>query len=217
MLTRLILTAAAFALLASCASTEIALREKVFGSAKREQLVDRVEDAREAQEEAKVQFASALEEFLAMTGGGGTKLEAKYKELKSQSEEAASRADAVRSRIKKVEAVGSSLFSEWESELSQYKTPALRQSSESMMRSTREQYDRLIGVMKTAEGKMQPVLDVFDEQVLFLKHNLNAQAIASLQGTASQVETDVANLIRDLEASITEANTFIDQMGKQGS
>jgi hypothetical protein len=215
MLTRLTLVVAMCSCLVACASTEIALRESVFGSAKREQLVDRVEDAREAQQAAKEQFASALEEFLAMTGGGGTKLEAKYKELKSQSEAAASRAAAVRSRIKKVEAVGAALFSEWESELKQYKTPALRQSSESMMRSTRVQYDRLIGVMKAAEGKMQPVLEVFDEQVLFLKHNLNAQAIASLQGTASQVETDVANLIRDLEASITEANAFIDQMGKQ--
>lgn len=204
------------ATLPGCAATEIAFREKVFGSAKRDQLVDRVEDAREAQQAAKEQFASALEEFLAMTGGGGTKLEAKYKELKSQSESVASRASAVSARIKKVEAVGGSLFSEWEAELSQYKTPALRQSSEAMLKSTRQQYDRLVGAMKAAESKMQPVLDVFNEQVLFLKHNLNAQAVASLQGTAAQVETDVANLIRELESSITEANAFIDQMGKQG-
>ncbi|MBL8747335.1 MAG: DUF2959 domain-containing protein [Phycisphaerae bacterium] len=197
-----------------CSATEIALREKVFGSAKRDQLVDRVEDAREAQQAAKEQFASALEEFLSMTGGQGTKLEAKYKALKTQSESAAARASAVSARIRKVESVGQALFSEWESELSQYKTPALRQSSESMLRSTRQQYDRLIGAMRAAESRMQPVLDVFNEQVLFLKHNLNAQAIASLQGTAAQVESDVANLIRELEASIAEANEFIDQMGK---
>lgn len=211
-----LLMAIAPAFMSGCAATEIAVREKVFGSAKREQLVDRVQDAQEAQQEAKEQFSSALEEFLSITGGGGSALEAKYKELKGQAAAAESRASAVRSRVAKVEAVGGSLFSEWENELEQYKSPALRASSETMLRDTRRQYDRLLGAMKTAESKMQPVIDVFNEQVLFLKHNLNAQAVASLQGTASQVEADVAALIRELEASIAEANTFIIQMGKQG-
>jgi hypothetical protein len=208
---------AAASLLPACAATEIAVREKVFGSAKREQLVHRVQEARDAQDAAKERFASALDEFLALTGSGGSKLEATYRRLKSQSESAASRAGAVRSRIAKVEAVAASLFKEWEAELSQYKTASLRASSEQMLRGTRSQYDRLIGVMKAAEAKMQPVLDAFDEQVLFLKHNLNAQAIASLQGTVSQVESDVTTLIRELEASIAEANAFIDQMGRHSA
>lgn len=206
--------AAAVSSLGGCSAAEIAVRESVFGSAKRDQLVDRVQQARDSQDAAKEQFASALDEFLALTGGTGTKLEETYKKLKAQSDRANSRAEDVRSRIKRVEAVSASLFKEWEAELDQYKTPQLRASSESMLRDTRGQYDRLIGVMKNAEAKMQPVLDVFNEQVLFLKHNLNAQAIASLQNTAAQVENDVQGLIRELEASITEANSFIDQMSK---
>ncbi|MDX2114747.1 MAG: DUF2959 family protein [Planctomycetota bacterium] len=198
--------------LPACSSTGIAIREQL-GYAKREQLVDRVEDARDAQDAAKEQFASALDEFLALTGSTGTSLEQTYNKLRKQSERAASRADTVRTRIKSVEAVSSSLFREWEKELEQFKTPALRAQSESMLRDTRAQYERLIGAMKAAEARMQPVLDVFSEQVLFLKHNLNAQAVASLRGTASQIESDVGSLIAELEASIAEANAFIDQMG----
>lgn len=209
------LIAGLFCTLPACTSTGIAIREQL-GYAKREQLVDRVEDARDAQEAAKKQFDSALDEFLALTGGTGTKLEETYNKLKSQAGKANDRAETVRSRIKSVEAVSAALFKEWEAELKQYKTDALRQSSEQMLRSTKDQYGRLIGVMKSAESRMQPVLDVFNEQVLFLKHNLNAQAIASLQGTAQQIETDVAQLIKDLEASIAEANEFIESMGKEG-
>lgn len=198
---------------AGCTSTGIAVREQL-GYAKREQLVDRVQEARDAQETAKEQFGSALEEFLALTGSGGTKLEQTYKRLRDQAKLASSRADTVRSRIKSVEGVSGALFKEWEQELAQYKTESLRAQSESMLRSTKSQYDRLMAAMKSAEAKMQPVLDVFNEQVLFLKHNLNAQAIASLGGTVTQVENDVASLIRELEQSISEANTFIDSMAQ---
>jgi hypothetical protein len=56
------------------------------------------------------------------------------------------------------------------------------------------------------------VLQKFKEQVLFLKHNLNAQAISSLQTQVSGIQGDVDKLIRDMDASIQEANAFIAQM-----
>lgn len=52
----------------------------------------------------------------------------------------------------------------------------------------------------------------FYDQVLFLKHNLNARAIASLKGNVASIESDIAVLIREMEASIREANRFIDAM-----
>lgn len=201
---------------AGCSSTSIALRESVLGQAKREQLVNRVSDAKAAQEEAKQQFASALDEFIAVTGAGAdaqvADLEARYRKLKSSYEKSESRAGAVRDRISSVERVAGALFREWEAELAQYQSAQLRQASQQQLNDTRAQYDRLVGVMKQAEGKMGPVLAAFKDQVLFLKHNLNARAIASLQGTATQVQNDVAGLIREMEASIAEADSFIRQM-----
>ena len=79
------MAAQAFGGAAGCSSTTIALKEK-FGIAKRDQLVARVKDARDEQQEAKQQFASALEEFLAVTGAaadaGVADLERRYNELK---------------------------------------------------------------------------------------------------------------------------------------
>src|SRR5437773_1222146 len=63
-----------------------------------------------------------------------------------------------------------------------------------------------------AKEKSKPVLQAFHDQVLFLKHNLNAQAVASLQTTSTQIDQDVQALIKDMEASINEANSFIAQM-----
>ncbi len=73
---------------------------------------------------------------------------------------------------------------------------------------------QLIGAMKRAERKIDPVLAAFRDQVLYLKHNLNAQAIASLQSEPASIETDVAKLIKEMEASIKEADAFISSMEK---
>jgi hypothetical protein len=67
--------------------------------------------------------------------------------------------------------------------------------------------------MKAAEATMTPVLAAFKDQVLFLKHNLNARAVASLSETVRGIEGDVAKLIADMNASIAEANAFIEQLG----
>ena len=74
---------------------------------------------------------------------------------------------------------------------------------------TRRQYKQLIDAMNRAEAKIAPGLVVFKDQVLYLKHNLNAQAISSLKGELKTVESDVTELIKAMEKSINEANAFI--------
>ncbi len=185
-----------------------------FGVEKREILVDRVEDARDDQEAAKEQFQTALQQFKAATGFDGGELEDVYDRLNREYERSKARADDVRGSINKVEDVANALFREWEQELEQYTNEALRRDSAMKLQMTRERYSKLIDTMRRAELRIPPVLSVFNDQVLYLKHNLNAQAIASLQTQVSQIENDVSGLLRDMETSIAEANAFITDMGQ---
>jgi hypothetical protein len=200
-------------LLLGCESTYYKTME-TMGYHKRDIMVDRVEDARDAQEEAKEQFESALEKFSSVLGFHGGDLEEKYDQLKDEYDESVIKADAVRSRIAAVENVAEDLFAEWQEELNQYTSSSLRRSSARKLKETKSKYAQLIGAMKRAERKINPVLSAFHDQVLYLKHNLNAQAIASLQSELASIETDVARLIKEMEASIKEANSFIDSMEK---
>ena len=201
-------------LIAGCQKAYYSTME-AFGKHKRDLLVDRVEDARDSQEAAKQQFASALEQFGSVVNYKGGELETKYKQLSNELDTSKSRAKTVRKHISEVEDVSKALFKEWEAELDQYSSENLRQSSEQKLLQTRTRCSRLINAMKRAEAKMAPVLTVFNDQVLFLKHNLNAQAIASLQDELVSVEADIASLIKEMEASIAEANAFIDTMAKE--
>ncbi len=187
---------------------------ETMGYHKRDIMVDRVQDARDAQEEAKEQFESALEKFSRVLGFQGGNLEEKYDQLKNEYEESATKADAVRSRIAAVEDVAEDLFAEWQQELNHYTSSSLRRSSARKLRETKDKCAQLIGAMKRAERKIDPVLSAFQDQVLYLKHNLNAQAIASLQSELASIETDVARLIKEMEVSIKEADSFISSMEK---
>ncbi|HEX3035290.1 MAG TPA: DUF2959 domain-containing protein [Thermodesulfobacteriota bacterium] len=199
--------------LTACQSAYYATMEKL-GYPKRELLVDSVEDARESQEEAKEQFKSALDTFIEVINFEGGELQEKYDNLSAEYDESKAKAEAVREHIDEVEDVAEALFDEWESELGQYSDEKLRRVSERKLAETKSRYKQLIRAMKRAEEKIDPVLSAFQDQVLFLKHNLNAQAVASLQDELVTVESDIASLIEEMEASIREADTFIREMGE---
>jgi hypothetical protein len=200
--------------LAACSSMYYATMEK-FGYQKRDLLVERVEEAREAQGEAKQQIQTTFEAFQGLTGFQGGELEGQYKKFKSLQESCSSRATAVKDRIAGVEKVSNDMFREWGQEIEQIQNPNLRAQSEKMKGDTERRYQGLIATMKGAEQRMAPVLSAFNDQVLFLKHNLNAAAISSLQSEATKIQSDVAGLIADMQKSIEEADQFLASLPKQ--
>ena len=194
-----------------CQSAYYSAWEKL-GYEKRDILVSRIKDANKDQDEAKEQFKTTLQRFQEVTHFNGGNLEAEYNKLNSSYESCESRAKDVSKRIASVEKVAADLFKEWQSELGQYSDPKLRQSSEQKLTDTKARYAKLITVMKQAEKRMDPVLKAFHDQVLYLKHNLNASAIASLKDTSAGIEADVSQLIKEMNESIAEANAFVSQL-----
>lgn len=195
-------------LLGGCSSLYYNTMEKL-GFEKREILVDRVENARDSQNDAQETFRSSLERFQSVVDTPDTALKERYDEISDAYEDSKSSAEEVRDRIEKVEDVAEALFDEWEDELDKYESASLRRSSEQQLEETRTQYSQLISRMHDAEERMDPVLQAFQDQVLYLKHNLNAQAIGSLENELVGIRQDVDALIRNMEQSIAESEDFI--------
>jgi len=188
---------------------------ETFGVHKRDILVDRVEEAKDAQEETKEQFQTALEKFTEVANFKGGDLEDKYNQLKEELDTSEDKAKTMRNRIGKVQQVAEALFEEWTAELDQYTNQKLKLASKEKLAETKLHYQNLINAMRKAQAKVEPVLMAFRDHVLYLKHNLNAKAIASLQSELDTIETDVASLIAEMNSSIAEAEAFIKQMGSE--
>lgn len=200
--------------LAACDTAYIATME-TMGYAKRDILSSRVKSARNAQEDAKKEIQSALEQFGQVVGYQGGDLEATYKKLNSELESSEDSAETVRKRIKDVESVADSLFSEWKTELGHYSSVDLRRKSEEKLTQTKARYNEMLGAMKKAEQRIDPVLKPLRDQVLYLKHNLNARALAAMKGELVKVDAQVDQLVKDMNKSIAEADKFIQSMEKE--
>ena len=201
----------AVVLVAACESTYCSTMES-FGLEKRDIFVDRIEDSRDAQEEAQEQFQSALEQYRSVVNFDGGDLETLYEKLKDEFEESEAVAGEIADRIEAVEDVAEDLFVEWEQELELIKNPSLRRDSEQKLRETRRRSEKLIAAMWKAEKSVHPVLDTLRDQVYYLKHNLNARAIAALKGELQNIDADVERLIGQMQRSIDEANAFIAEL-----
>lgn len=185
------------------------LAESTTGAHKRDFLVARVEDARTGLEETKEQFQCALEKFGALVEFDGGHLGTLYRGLRREFERSEQKAQAVHDHIDTIEDLAEALFEEWEQELDQYTNRTLRAKSRQKLKLTQRHYHHLIKAMRKAENRIDPVLNAFRDQVLFLKHNLNAQAIAALQHELISVSSDIAAMIQVMEHSILQADQFI--------
>ena len=200
--------------LTGCTSLYYNAREKI-GKEKRDILVQRLIAGKKDQEKAKEQIKTTLEAFQDLTGFDGGNLEKTYKKLNGEFEDAEKRANDVSERIKSIDQVGNDLFKEWNQELGTINDTTLHNRSAALLRQTRTRHQQYVQRMKQTERKMLPVLQGFRDQVLYLKHNLNAAAIGSLKSTAAKMDTDVSLLIADMEGSSKEADSFIQSLTTQ--
>ena len=185
---------------------------ETFGYEKRDLLVDQVEDTRGEQEEAREEFANALEQFKATFGFDGGDLEAAYRGLKDSYDDCEAQADDLRGEIAKVKTIAGDLFEEWEEEIEQQSEPSYQELMREQIAATRVSYRQMVGKMDAAAAKMDPVLLGFKNRVLLLKSSLNAKAIAQLEATSEELIGNIETLIAEMEASIAEADAFIAAM-----
>jgi ElaB/YqjD/DUF883 family membrane-anchored ribosome-binding protein len=206
----------ALLLLSGCSQLYYNAMEKI-GKEKRDILVQRIADGKKDQEAAKNQIKTTLEAFQELTGFEGGNLEKTYKKLNGEFQDAEGRAKDLSNRIQSIDQVAKDLFREWETELGNMKDRSLRTRSQEMLRDTRTRHAQYIKRMRQTEQKMKPVLQVFRDQVTFLKHNLNAKAIGSLKNTSAKLDGEVDLLVKDIEGSITEADSFIKSLSAENS
>lgn len=201
--------------LVGCQSAYYGAMEKV-GVHKRDILVDRVDDARDAQTDAQEEFKSALQRLDELLQFDGGELEKRYNALNDDYESSKKAAERVHDRIDAIDDVAQALFDEWQDELALYSNDSMRRESERSLRETERRYNSLLQSMERAADTMEPVLSRLQDNVLYLKHNLNASAVDAIRGEYRNLRADIDVLVREMEAAIQESNAFIEAM-QEGS
>lgn len=185
---------------------------EMVGLEKRDLFKREVKNVQEEQDETGEAFKDALTRLKEMYDFEGGDLEKQHSKLKASYESAKAEAGDLRQRIKNVNEVAGDLFDEWEDEIDEISTKSLRRKSEKQLEKTQKRFKELQKQMNVAEKKMEPVLVKLKDQVLFLKHNLNAKAIAGLKSESGQIQTEIRTLIKEVEDASKEAEQFIETL-----
>jgi hypothetical protein len=180
-----------------------------LGKEKRHLLKDNVEKSRTEQEKASEEFKDALTRVKELYGFKGGDLEEFYNRLREDHQSCEKRAEAVKKRIATVEEIAADLFEEWENEINEMANETFKSKSLQSLKETKGRYARLNTAMEKAQSKMGPVLQQLRDYVLYVKHNLNAQAIGALKQEVDDIEVEVEKLVKDIAQSIKEADEFL--------
>jgi hypothetical protein len=201
---------------AACKSTYYKAMQ-TLGREKRDILVQRIKDAKKDQDQTKQQLQTTMESFQALTGFQGGSLEKSYKRLNSDYESANSQAGKLHDKIQSIDQVSNDLFKEWQGEIAAMDNAKLKTQDNLMLRNAKTRQATYMRAMRRTEDQIAPVLKAFQDQVLFLKHNLNSRAIGSLKGTSATLQGNVADLIQSIDASSQEADKLISSLAASDS
>jgi hypothetical protein len=185
---------------------------QTLGKEKRDILIGRVKDAKKDQQQTKEQIKTTMQSFEELTGFQGGSLEKNYKRLNSDYESADAQARKLHEKVDSIDQVSKDLFKEWQTEINEMGNAKLKTQSAVMLRNAKTRQAEYMRSMHRTEDQITPVLAAFHDQVLFLKHNLNARAIGSLKGTSASINTDVADLMQSIDGSMQEADRLISSL-----
>lgn len=180
------------------------------GMEKRDLFKREISNVKEDQEDTGEAFKDALTRLKEIYHVDGGDLEKQYTKLKNSLDDAKEESTELKERIRKVDEVANDLFVEWSDEIKEIKTSDLRSKSSKKLSETKKKYKELERQLQRSEKKIEPVLSKLSDQVIYLKHNLNAKAIGGLKEEQADIQADIKSLIEEVNESTRQADAFIE-------
>ncbi len=193
--------------LSACQSTYYKAWE-FLGKEKRDLLTSKIEDTKDSQKDSQKEVKDILEQVRNKYGLEAKEIESFYDNLKSDYESFKAQANELKGNAKDVRTIAKDLFQEWEQEAYTFKNSSYKRSSLKKLQETKREFNSLSRQMAQSEAQLDQVLNVLRDQVLFLKHNLNAKTLASFEGEFDRIEKEIETLIRRIDQSLSATENF---------
>ncbi len=185
---------------------------ELVGKHKRDILRTYVIQTRDDQQVAEDHFKDALGRLKDVYKYQTTPLETVYRNLMKNYRKCLKKAEMISGRIEQIKVISKDLFEEWEQEAEWIQNERLKQKSLKKLEQTQHKLEALTEALEVAEASMEPVLVQFYDQALYLKHNLNAQAVGVLKAEARSVEREIKKLVKQMNQAIKKADSFVEAL-----
>lgn len=197
-----------FILITSCSTVYYNFWE-TLGKEKRDLLKSKMENVTESQDDLKEEFEDTLSKIRSEYKFKETDLERTYDSLKSDYDSLDKESKYLSSQIKKSEDIANDLFSEWKNEAYKLNNKSYKAQSLNKLTKTKLKFKTTLRSMRAIEKDLAKVLKRFNDQVIFIKHNLNAKIVGNLKSELISIEAQIKRLIRQINSSSLKAKSFI--------
>ncbi|HEX5137005.1 MAG TPA: DUF2959 family protein [Planctomycetota bacterium] len=181
------------------------------GPADVDDLVAAVEKVNKELDASKASMLSAVQGLQSITApdfqGDAAKA---HKDLVKAVEASEDQADDLRNRIEEMQAAAAPVFDQWTKDLEAYSNPEMRQRSQARLAAARERYDAVVAAVDPLLVEYESINQSLRDHVLFLKHDMNPAAIATIQDDVRSVAKDAASLDGQFNNGRAAARAYID-------
>lgn len=174
-----------------------------LGWAKADLLANRVQQSRDAMDQARIQLADALPDFEKARSASGGDHAVRAEALQASLGDAQENATLIGKRRAAVENAADTLFGEWQHEIASATDAAQRARRQQRYDEFRAPYDRLLDAMRGAEASLPPVLAAMQAEVAALRAAPGAAASPGIPAA------DADQAMRTLQLAVALANQYI--------
>jgi len=165
--------------------------------------------------DTKLQLTKTMDVYNSLFADDADNRKKIYNNIQKEMENTEKRRGKIVEEAAKMNAEADALFKDWTNSTAAIESPDLRKRSEERLNATKASYAEIGTAAKKAGDIYGPFMKALQDQVTFLGHDLNPDAVASLKPDAAKLNERADQLIKSIDDTIGTANTNIGALRPQ--
>jgi chromosome segregation ATPase len=165
--------------------------------------------------ETKVQLMKTIDVYNALMADNAKDRKKLYKNLQNEMNNTEKRRAKIDEEAAQMKTEADTLFTQWAESAAAIEKLDLRKRSEERLEATKASYAEIQSVGQKAADLYPPFMKALQDQIAYLGHDLNAEAVASLAPEAAKLNEEAEALTRSLDDTISTANEKIGALRPQ--
>lgn len=133
-----------------------------------------------------------------------------HDELVDVIESSEDQANDLRKSIEKMQAAAEPVFDQWTKDLEAFSNPEMRQRSQVRLAASRERYDAVVAAVEPVLVEYEAINETLRDHILFLSHDLNPEAMATIQEDVKKVAKEASDLDGVFNSGRAAARAYVE-------
>ncbi len=179
------------------------------GHKRTDEHIEKIERASDEMKDLRKHLDKVFEAYHKTLREGTDKRRSSYNELVKALERCEEKTKELRKRHEEMDKQAEEYFKRWKNSVKDIKNADLEQRSEGRLETTRRRYREVSESWKGMREDYEPVLAELRDQIVYLGHDLNEDAVLSLKEDAAELEELASALFRSMEGFGSTADEYI--------